>query len=90
MTEEQTPEIEPTTQDLIENGIGEVSRLYVDQVLENERLREGATLRDWFAMSALPTLMRQENNVGWGNWAKSAYEIADMMMKARKAGKEIK
>ena len=54
---------------------------------QNQRLkgnkRENATLRDQFAMAALPALMAQNNNVGWFNWAKHAYEIADFMMAER-------
>jgi len=88
MTEEQTPEIDPTTQELIENGIAEVSRMYVDQVMENERLREGATLRDWFAMTTLPAVIEMSslayNNSQFDYLAKKAYLIADEMMKARK------
>ena len=83
MSEERTPEREPTTQDLIEHGIKEVSKMYVDQVMENERLREGATLRDWFAMSCL-TGLAQRHDVPWSMLGSTAYEIADNMMKARK------
>ena len=54
---------------------------------QNERLkgnkRENPTLRDQFAMVALPALMAQYNNVGWFKWAKHAYEIADFMMTER-------
>jgi len=49
-----------------------------------ERMRgtktENPTLRDQFAMAALPAMM---SHVGWEHWAEYSYEVADMMMEAR-------
>lgn len=86
--------------EFVDNGDGTVTisrEEYEDMLQEsiwlrekNERLvgnrRENPTLRDQFAMAALPALISAENNVGWSNCARSAYEMADMMMKARLSG----
>jgi hypothetical protein len=53
----------------------------------NEMLKgirtENPTLRDQFAMAVLPAMMADPNNVGWKNWAKCVYEVADMMLAER-------
>lgn len=50
-----------------------------------KQLADTVSVRDQFAMAVLPALMQQPNNIGYGNWAKASYEIADMMMEARAA-----
>jgi hypothetical protein len=56
---------------------------------QNHTSKEGMTLRDYFAAKAMQGLMGRV----WGNqsaeelfpiWAKSAYAVADAMLKARK------
>ena len=63
-----------------------------EQMLEDEvcslqrQLRETATLRDQFAMAALPALIADPDSVDYPiGHAKKAYEYADAMLKAREA-----
>lgn len=45
----------------------------------------GMTLRDYFAAKALQGMASISSNVSWESVAKSAYEAADEMLKARDA-----
>jgi hypothetical protein len=60
--------------------------------IENQVLDDGMSLRDYFAIGALPGLMGRNWSHHKGTdeeliviWATSSYEIADAMLKARTA-----
>ncbi len=50
------------------------------------KARQSETLRDTFAMCALPACLAEGWGADWSDTAKVAYQIADAMLKARKAG----
>ena len=58
------------------NGVGE----------ENwESRQHGMSLRDWFAGQALAGMLASEESSGtWEDFARSAYRLADAMLKERK------
>ncbi len=59
---------------------------------EQIHMEPGMTLRDYFAAKAIQGLYaaspERANHIP-GYWAKDAYKIADVMMKAREEGKEL-
>ena len=55
---------------------------YFDKQLNQTRVMEGMTLRDYFAAKAM---LRTSVGSSYEQLAKNAYEIADAMMKAREA-----
>ena len=73
---------------LFEDGFGPVS------VAEHLERKYAQTLRDQFAIAALPDCLAQEYNLDWGERGQqharcssiSAYQIADAMMAARGEG----
>lgn len=63
---------------------GETKQRISELEAEIARLKEAQpTLRDQFAMAALPPIMGKVG-IGSDSWAKHAYDIADAMLQARR------
>lgn len=90
------PIIEPLVSEIAGNENefrrAEVSKMLIDfaeeikeQTLsEVTALRKGVELRDQFAMSIINALLQKSANVYYEGIARSAYNIADQMLEARK------